>query len=594
VSVVRIVSVERTVACRSDVGRLWDVITDTAYLNRASGLAPLALERIGDVGAARYRVRTRAGGFNVEWDERPFEWVYRKRFAVRRHMRAGPITQVDTSFTFASDGVGGTTVTLRLDFTPKLRLLAPMVRMGGRRALANLANVIEKADAAVAAGQPAPARPGEVMAEPLARAAALLKQSSPPEQVDRLVAFVRDGRDDQLSRIRAYELADQWGVDRRALLATCLGAVRAGLLELRWEVICPSCRTGSDSVPTLAALSQHGQCHMCDLSFGLDLDESVEATFTPARAVRKIDAGLYCLGGPARTPHVMAQVILPARGEAQLTAPDEAGRYRLFVRGGATVPVQTEAGAPPELIVDGATDAHLRLAPGGLLRVRSTWDDERHAKLERAQFPTQAATAREVTSMPGFRRDFSSEVLRVDVRLQVSRVALFFSDLTGSTQLYSDVGDAAALRLVQDHFDVVVKEIERHGGTLVKTIGDAVMAVFTDELDGMDASRAILEAWGPFASGHPHRAMTHIKLGLYAGPSYLVTANGVLDYFGQTVNIAARLQAQAASGELVVEAGLADLAVTSGRLPASSVRERYRATLKGVDQALDVVRIALA
>jgi class 3 adenylate cyclase len=184
--------------------------------------------------------------------------------------------------------------------------------------------------------------------------------------------------------------------------------------------------------------------------------------------------------------------------------------------------------------------------------------------------------------------------LRADVSLRISKVTLFFSDLTGSTQLYSNVGDASALKLVQDHFDVVVKLIEQHGGTLVKTIGDAVMAAFVDEADGLRASVAILHAFEPFRQGHPHREQTHIKLGLYAGPSYLVTANGVLDYFGQTVNIAARLQAQAASGELVVEAPLAERAVAAGVIDSRAVTERYRAELKGVNQRIDVARIRVA
>ena len=57
------------------------------------------------------------------------------------------------------------------------------------------------------------------------------------------------------------------------------------------------------------------------------------------------------------------------------------------------------------------------------------------------------------------------------------------------------------------------------------------------------------------------------------------------------MNIAARLQAQAGSGELVIEETLADLAVRTGGLPATSVKERYRATLKGVTDPIDVARI---
>jgi len=125
----------------------------------------------------------------------------------------------------------------------------------------------------------------------------------------------------------------------------------------------------------------------------------------------------------------------------------------------------------------------------------------------------------------------------------------------------------------------------------VKTIGDAVMAAFVDDLSAVAASLEMLRAFEKFRAEVPNGMRTHLKLGVFRGPSYLVNANGVLDYFGQTVNIAARLQAQAASGELVIEAALAELAVQAGKLPPSALRERYRATLKGVTQPLDVVRV---
>src|SRR5262249_50107947 len=145
---------------------------------------------------------------------------------------------------------------------------------------------------------------------------------------------------------------------------------------------------------------------------------------------------------------------------------------------------------------EGAKSAEvLRLAPSGAVRVRQSGGAESHVKLERAEWVRNAATAREVTSLPAFRRDFSKDTVRPGTALKVSRVAVFFSDLTGSTQLYSDVGDAAAFRLVHDHFDVLLAIIERHHGTLVKTIGDAVMSVFSDEQDGLAASLEILRAF---------------------------------------------------------------------------------------------------
>src|SRR6185295_18265547 len=236
---------------------------------------------------------------------------------------------------------------------------------------------------------------------------------------------------------------DEWEVDRRDMLGVCLSAVRAGLLELRWEIVCPSCRTATETLPTLASLGEHGACQLCDLEFALDLEDAVEATFAPAAAIREVDVGPYCIGGPARTPHVLAQQLLPAEGEARLTAPDEEGRYRLFVRGGTSAPVDVKAGAPDE--VDAGEMAATReealvVAPGGTVVVKNPSAEERHAKLERLAWADQAARARVVTAMPAFRRDFSNDILRPGMALKVARVGLFFSDLTGSTQLYTSVG----------------------------------------------------------------------------------------------------------------------------------------------------------
>ena len=589
------VVVEREVDCKSSVEQLWRVLTDTSYLNRLTGEAPRQIAAIDNAGdGARFRVKTKAGGFSVEWEEWPFEWVHQQRFRVFRRFKAGPVDSVDTVLSFAARDGGGARIGIRLELRPKIAWLAWMVRFGTRRAADALALSIRAVDEALARRAPLPlpakAKPPASL-DGLDRALADLRaRAKSPAIVDRLGDFIRAARDEDLARIRPYALADAWGADRRALLVTCLEAVRTGLFELRWEVICPSCRVGAEVVGSLAAVKEHARCHLCEIAFGLDLDEALEATFAPTPAVRRIDVGQYCVGGPARTPHVLAQALLPARGRATLTTPVEPGRYRLFVRGGdasALAVAPDGAGA----VTARAGGEALRVRPGATVTVESAHEDARHVKLERVSHDTQAATAREVSLVPGFRRDFSSEVLRPDLALKVSTVTLFFSDLTASTQLYADIGDAAALRLVHDHFDVVLGIVERHGGTLVKTIGDAVMAAFIDDLAAVAASLEMLRAFEKFRAEVPNGARTHLKLGVFRGPSYLVNANGVLDYFGQTVNIAARLQAQAASGELVIEATLADLAVQRGALPAASVRERYRATLKGVTQPLDVARI---
>jgi len=337
-------------------------------------------------------------------------------------------------------------------------------------------------------------------------------------------------------------------------------------------------------------------CEQCDLTFGLELDRAVEATFRPARAARVVDEVRYCSGGPAMTPHVLAQRVLEPGATSTLVVPTEATRLRLFARGGAMARVElSDSGAA-------AVDAHvhegaiapevLEVAPGGTIVVHLDGGEPRHVKLERLDWASHAATAHDVSLIPRFRQRFSGEVLKPGLALAVSRVALVFSDLGASTALYTQHGDAVAFRLVQDHFELLAGIVAAHGGTVVKTIGDAVMAAFADEATALDAACAMSAAFPAFRAARPFADRVSLKLGLYAGPCYVVEANGALDYFGQTVNMAARLQAQAHDDELVVTEQAWREASEARALPArAAARDEVR--LKGIDGVVQIVRVVV-
>jgi len=219
---------------------------------------------------------------------------------------------------------------------------------------------------------------------------------------------------------------------------------------------------------------------------------------------------------------------------------------------------------------------------------------DRHVKLERLDWRDEAASAHEVSLLGAFRRQFSADVLRPGTALRVARVGLLFSDLTASTALYTSAGDANAFKLVSDHFELLRGIIERHHGIVVKTMGDAVMAAFADELEGIDAASEMLEAFYRFRFGRDFCDDIFLKLGFHSGQSFVVNANNSLDYFGQTVNIAARLQAKAESSELVADMDLVERAQRARRLKKLDVIEAFDATLKGVVQPLPCARLALA
>jgi class 3 adenylate cyclase len=236
--------------------------------------------------------------------------------------------------------------------------------------------------------------------------------------------------------------------------------------------------------------------------------------------------------------------------------------------------------------------AVINVAPFAELVIDNHGAETRHVKIERIEYAATAATAHELSTIPEFRRIFSKELLKRGTPLKVARASILFTDLTGSTQLYSVLGDAVAFRFVDDHFDVLRKAIGDNGGVVVKTMGDAVMAAFTDEMAALRGAIACMEGFEAFRRSTPSGNETFLKLGIFAGPSYVVTANGALDYFGQTVNVASRLQHVAAAGELVLEDKMINILSPADR-ERVTVSGAADVRVKGIAAKLHIIRVRL-
>src|SRR5262245_35775592 len=133
--------------------------------------------------------------------------------------------------------------------------------------------------------------------------------------------------------------------------------------------------------------------------------------------------------------------------------------------------------------------------------------------------------------------------------------------------------------------------IGRCRGALVKTIGDAVMAVFPSSEDAIEASLEIQHEFteGAIAQGDP---ALHVKIGLHRGPCIAVNANELLDYFGSTVNIAARVQSASVGGDIVVtDEILSDPGVERVLEREEPRIETFKREQKGFSQAFTLARL---
>ena len=196
--------------------------------------------------------------------------------------------------------------------------------------------------------------------------------------------------------------------------------------------------------------------------------------------------------------------------------------------------------------------------------------------------------------LPDFRRLFPQEHVLPDESLEVSRVALIFTDLAGSTALYAARGDPRAYHLVRLHFDELFAVADDHNGAVVKNIGDAVMAAFQTPAEALDAALAMQRGIDALNRGQSLTAAERLilKVGLHSGPCLNVTLNDRPDYFGTTVNIAARVQGLSHGGDIVFTDTIrsdSDAQAVMGNQPLESIL----VTLKGIEGQLLVHRMTV-
>jgi class 3 adenylate cyclase len=549
---------------QADPETLWPLVADTNRFNRDTSVPAVQRRDKPDdplINARRHLRLTRLG-VPVEWEEEPFEWVRPSRYGVKRNYVSGPVAEMRTLAELIPLEDGRTQLVYQVWARPRnlLGLIAIPAQIGVLSARSfkttfqRYDHVALQKQSVMDISEPAEFAPGG--RDRLKRIrTVMLADGAQPEIADRLVNTLEHGDSISLSRIRPYQLADNWGLSRRDVLEHTLLATRHGMLELQWDVLCPLCRGAKQVAPTLGSIKNTVHCDTCNIDFGVNFEQSVELTFRPNGAIRQTESGEFCIAGPQTTPHVAVQQLIPAGASRTVQPVLEVGRYRLrtlAMKGGE--PITVTPGGLQEVTlraskIDGWPSGDLELAPNPDLTLKNATDSEQLFILERTAWSDQSATAAEVTVLQVFRDLFANEALRPGEQISVGSLTIIFTDLRGSTRLYNEIGDAPAFGLVMSHFDVLRSAINAEGGAVVKTIGDAVMAVFPRPAPAL---RAMLNAQSMLSAGGEGERSLRLRAGIHYGPCIAVTLNDRLDYFGSTVNLAARLEGFSTGGDVII------------------------------------------
>jgi len=460
---------------------------------------------------------------------------------------------------------------------------------------------------------------------------AALAQVAEPRVVDAIVELVEHGADPALNRINVLEFAEARDLPLDPVIDAFVHASRLGLFDMSWNLLCPGCGGVLDAQASARGVKGHYNCTLCATAYQPSFDDMVEISFTVSRSVREIRAhdpdrldpmafyreiyfnqGLVvptaegwdafmddvaiALEPVAPGERVVLGIDLPAGFVIVFDAVTH-GTAFLDVKG-APVRERREVAVPFRF---GTTDAQrFELAPGPVrLSLHNTTDrrivpgvfragDRLHELFhERRTF----FTAKQLITNQTFRDVYRTDTLDVDQRFAISSLTVLFTDLKSSTELYERVGDLVAYDLVQKHFRVLAEVVRSEGGAVVKTIGDAIMATFPTPDRGLGAALGMRDAMMRF-NAESQRDDLLVKIGLHAGPCLAVMLNERLDYFGSTVNIAARVQGLAAAQSILTTEPVLEHAAVRELVAARGLSlAPQRASLRGIRDEVTVYEV---
>ena len=580
---------------------LWPFVSDTNRFNRDTGLPPMELLGINE---GIKRVRWKIPLMPIEWQEEPFDWIYPYHFGILRRFKNGPFADLRVAVDLTRTKAGGTKMVYQTWVTPANilgTLLTPLAIgvVSVRRfdsAFKLYARIASRGGSVVEISERK-----QLSATGRARLGSgtkrLVSEGGDDRVAERLADFLDRADDLSVQRMRPYALADGWSFPRRTVLQTFLRATRLGLLDMYWELLCPECRGVAEGHGHLKDVRADSHCKTCNIDFTANFDHNVEVIFRPNAAVRVVDAALeFCVGSPQRQPHIIFSESVPGLKNSTFPVALEAGRYSLHasgIRGSQTVTADMNGVESPIFRVSdfGWPYEEQQVSNTPILNLVNATDQLRVFSLERTAWSDQAATAADVTALQIFRDLFASEVLRPGEEISVGNVTLMFTDLRESTRLYRQIGDAPAFGRVREHFVILERAVAAQGGSIVKTMGDSVMAAFNHPAAALQAIR---EAQAQILLNNKQPLL--IKAGIHRGPCIVVNLNERLDYFGSTVNIAARLPGFSQGSEVIFSAPVYNDPEVSAFLKENIVGSEaayLRETIKGYDEPFDLWRLKL-
>lgn len=582
--------------------QLWPFVSNTERLNRAIGLPAVryTTEIIND--AVETFAHVRIAGMHMKWREHVFEWIESRRMGILREFETGPLRWFTSIVEFVPTVDGSTKLIHRFQVEPRGwfgRIFAKF--KFGIETRRSLSKVYSRIDSVLARtkGKDPLVDAFEEHRPPSAKQKSRLNAAVDRLQVEdvnravllQLSEFIQHTPAQQAGRIRPIQLVEQLQLPFDQVMDVLLRGTLVGLFQLKWDVICPSCRIASQTYDVLKMVSDHEHCEACNVSFEVDLRNHVEVIFRVHPTIRDVDTGKYCIGGPAHSSHVVAQTRVRADENVQLGLALTAGSYLLrgpqlakqltfqvvgdsvadrpsevSERDGENAPtgettvshrqdiMHTMEVQRERLLINLATPSdwtqpNISLCSlQQLIDIHNGFDQEMIVRIERSSPRTDALTAAAILALPLFRQLFPEQTFAKSQLATMSRMTLLQTKSPTLQQLRSEF-TISAETVYHEHLRQLSDLCSRHNGTWIKIVDQGAVIAFVSPEDAV----AVTEQIDSTVRDVDGALGWRVAVAVVTGPTAATMIGGQLDYLGAPVERLRDLLSKATAGEVLIE-----------------------------------------
>ncbi len=565
--------------------RVWAVFSDTDRFSREAGFGMVFEEDVRDDGTVhRFGTSTRFGKpIRFEeiglWFEAP-NWLRQER-----QYNEGPIELIETEMSLESVD-DGTALRFTLWVHPRSSQLRSILETDAKKNLRpafdqGLKMALEHIAETTDYGWDDSVLPGKIIAEINALASAI----EPPKVGKLLGNMVACAPDDALVRIQPLELAEKHALSEEDSIFGCLDAVTKGLLELRWELLCPSCMVSKSTSDTFDPKPTSVHCPSCNIRFDGTFADNVNVIFRPVPRLREVHTKIDCALSPGRTPHVLVRDSVPGREQKHWSSIVLPGGYLIDIdnsRSGCAVRCH-EGGTATEVTLDvtrhGVRPRSIDVAPGRVtIYVRNRLPEDCEISVRRRWRPPHTLTAGRLLAMQGVADLVPKSALAEGLNASVKRAAVVAIDVRSrDVDLLADV----------------VKAAESRTRLLALRVGNGQV------LTAWENDGAAL-AWAGEVAGEPELAV-----GVAVGPITELTSGDDVSIAGGAVDAALKVVRAIGAGRVgldsesekdpglaVVLGKLSRLIQTGKRCSAGYVRLHYPAATTRLTARVEAARKA--